>query len=219
MLHGRRHRRHLGAGLNPSAHHVMTARGQSLLAPAGTSRRRKGLGRFGLCLLALLPGLLGAGIPSPAVSGAEFTALLRSADTVFIEYRDANGDRTSQISDPAWVAQLAEIVETGPLIPCGYCFCIGGPVVKLYRANAPLLRFELKHSTIWISGNVSGGFDLGPERWEVLRQLLMAPFASSQPHFAPPRIKNEKSTKPAIRPHPVQISLPSEPLWFNPSGS
>lgn len=192
----------------------MTARGQPSLAPAGTSCRRKRLERFGFCLLALLPGILGAGIPSPAASGAEFAALVRSADKVFIEYRDASGDRTAQITDPAWIAQLAEIVDAGPLIPRSYCFCVSSPKVRLYREGVRLVVLSVHHNKIRSFGRVNNDFEVGPERTAALVKLFMASFASSQPHFAPPRIKSEKAAKPAVRPHPVQVSLPSEPLWL-----
>lgn len=157
---------------------------------------RRALHRSFALLAAMTAITAGAGIDTPkphvvGVTAAELAEEIRLADRIVIVFSEGQRPvvyRDAIVEDPTWIKRFTAVVEAGPLLDRPHCFCIGSPLMEIYRSGRPVLSLTLHHETkIRLNGRLRGDYDLGVERRKAILDLLLEHKANARDRILPPK--------------------------------
>lgn len=148
-----------------------------------------------LALLALLAAVSAGADTGPSkpreagLTSAELAADIRQADRIVIVYSDPaqpTVSRDALVEDSESIGRLLAAIEAGPLPGRPHCLCISMPEIEVYHTGRPLLRLTLHHGTkLRLAGRLAGDFEIGPERGQIIGQVLREHEARAKERLLP----------------------------------
>ncbi|HRJ46607.1 MAG TPA: hypothetical protein PKY38_04550 [Opitutaceae bacterium] len=114
---------------------------------------------------------------------SKFAQVAREADSAVIEFYDDRKIHLVKFSDAAWIARLADVLQSSVYEPRDYCFCISYPTISLVRGNNVILILSVHHAEklrITDSSNAMSDFHVGQTTGKLITVLALEKMKANQ---------------------------------------